>query len=147
MSATRIGFICATCKTYKDREDDDFMPGGDHCLRCSVENGDITESHLSIINKGVVPEFKRVGANLAEGHRSSSQQEALYSKIIATKRKIAAEGYRSGEYYKDGATRMDGSVPREIVMARQLQFGKQYWFDGEPLKDKLKREGLYFGKD
>lgn len=142
----RIGFICSACRTYKGRDDDDFMPHGDKCVRCCVEHGDVTECDLTIVTKGKEYDFSRVAANQADGKRSPEAQERLYSKIIQEKRKMAEIARREGNHRgPDGMERV-GSIPRELFMARQLQWGKDYWHDGEPIEAKLKREGLHFGR-
>lgn len=144
--SSRVGFICASCKTYKGRDDDDFVPYGDNCVRCQVDSGEIRECDLTVIDKDKCYDFKAIGVNQAEGVRSPEAQERLYSKIVQEKRKLAEQARREGNHRGDDGIARVGTIPRELFMARQRQFGKDYWHDGEPIERKLKREGLHFGK-
>ena len=84
--------------------------------------------------------FTHLGPNLAEkAGRTPEQQERIYSKIIESGRKVRAEKKRSLSKRAEGRFESH-EIPRELWVARERQFGKNYWRE-EGMKA-LKRDGL-----
>ena len=84
--------------------------------------------------------FTHLGPNLAEkAGRTPEQQERIYSKIIESGRKVRAEKKRSLGKRAEGRFESH-EIPRELWVARERQFGKNYWRE-EGMKA-LKRDGL-----
>jgi len=75
-------------------------------------------------------------------------QQRRYEKLIAATKKAARKNDKQAI---KGGIRLDAKVPRELLRARQNQYGKDYLnpcvLSGKELTEQLKSEGLYLHKD
>lgn len=103
-------------------------------------------SNPQVCVKGNTKDFKLdatcVPLGWDKGNTDVDAQERAYAKKINEERKLAQANDKAA--IKNGIRKI-GSVPRELVRARQKQFGKDYW--QSDIKAKLKEEGLYYHKD
>lgn len=85
--------------------------------------------------------FTHLGTNLAqEVGRTPAQQERMYARVIERNKLIAREKKRSRGRRAEGKTELAAEIPREMYIARQQQFGKNYW--QEEGRRALRRDGL-----
>lgn len=100
---------------------------------------------IPTIHCGGAHKVRAPGMNIAVGHRTPDEQEAVYSKLIEHERQNAdaARNARRGTRRQDGEIRKVGVIPRELYSAMQRTTGnKSYWQDEG--KKALKEHGLLF---
>ena len=123
------------------------------CPHCKSPRVQRIYGHATTIVKGHRPcqtltDPAKPGRNIAQGVRTPKQQEAVYRKVVADKRKQAraAQMTRKNTKRGHGEMRLIGSVPMEYYHAvtRETK-NKNYW--QEDAKEALKKHDLYLGDD
>lgn len=136
-------FRCLSCGKEQtvERSIVEGPPGGVPCDGCqggwATRVWTVPEVHVP----GKPIDCTHLGANLGERvGRTPAQQERIYGNVVNSLQKLNREKRRSLSRRAEGKTEIKAEIPRELYVARQRQFGKDYWkAEGDRA---LRRDGL-----
>lgn len=114
------------------------------CEDCGAQVLQVQLTAPQVIFNHEITTFNKPGFNIAHGHRTPKQQEAFYAKMMAKKRKRAADTKeaRKGTRRPDNEIRHIGSMPIEMDVALRREHGQRCM--EHETKDMLKKHGCLF---